>query len=98
MSRAEQFLLGTGRNREAVQVALVNNMPDAAMRATELQFARLLKEAAGPLDVRLRLFSLGTIARSGRQLIASSQERYSERLKVSIAVAACSANFRTLPE
>jgi homoserine O-succinyltransferase/O-acetyltransferase len=64
MSRAEQFLLGAGRNREAVQVALVNNMPDAAMRATELQFARLLKEAAGPLDIRLRLFSLGTIARS----------------------------------
>ena len=64
MSRAEQFLLGAGHNREAVQVALVNNMPDAAMRATELQFARLLKDAAGPLDVRLRLFSLGTIARS----------------------------------
>lgn len=64
MSRAEQFLLGTGRNREAVQVALVNNMPDAALRATELQFARLLKEAAGPLDIRLRLFSLGAIARS----------------------------------
>jgi homoserine O-succinyltransferase len=64
MSRAEQFLLGSGRNREAVQVALVNNMPDAAMRATELQFAKLLKDAAGPLDIRLRLFSLGTIARS----------------------------------
>jgi homoserine O-succinyltransferase len=64
MSGAEQFLLGGGRNREAVHVALVNNMPDAAMRATELQFARLLKAAAGPLDVRLRLFSLNTIGRS----------------------------------
>jgi homoserine O-succinyltransferase len=64
MIRAEQFLLGAGRSREAVQVALVNNMPDAAMRATELQFARLLKEAAGPLDIRLRLFSLSAIARS----------------------------------
>ena len=38
-------------------------MPDADLRATELQFARLLKDAAGSLDVRLRLFSLGTIAR-----------------------------------
>ena len=47
MSRVEQFLLGGGRNRETVHVALVNNMPDAAMRATELQFARLLKAAAG---------------------------------------------------
>ena len=44
--------------RAAVHVGLVNNMPDAAMRATELQFARLLKEAAGALDVRLRLFNL----------------------------------------
>jgi homoserine O-succinyltransferase len=34
------------------------------MRATELQFARLLKEAAGPLDVRLRLFCLRSIERS----------------------------------
>ena len=59
MSRVEQFLLGAGRNREAVHVALVNNMPDAAMRATELQFARLLKEAAGPLDIRLQAVFLG---------------------------------------
>ena len=47
MSRVEQFLLGGGRNRETVHVALVNNMPDAAMRATELQFARLLKDGGG---------------------------------------------------
>ena len=64
MSQVEQFLLGGGRGREAVHVALINNMPDAAMRATELQFARLLKAAAGTLDVRLRLFSLSTIERS----------------------------------
>jgi len=63
MSRVEQFLLGNGHNRAAVHVGLVNNMPDAAMRATELQFARLLKEAAGALDVRLRLFSMRSIPR-----------------------------------
>ncbi|HEY1414107.1 MAG TPA: homoserine O-succinyltransferase [Rhodopila sp.] len=63
MSRAEQFLLGNGHNRTAVHVGLVNNMPDAVLRATELQFARLLKDAAGNLDVRLRLFTLGSIAR-----------------------------------
>ena len=33
------------------------------MRATELQFARLLKDAAGSLDVRLRLFSLRNLPR-----------------------------------
>jgi homoserine O-succinyltransferase len=63
MSQVEQFLLGAGRNQETVHVALVNNMPDAAMRATEIQFARLLKAAAGPLDVRLRLFSMRGIER-----------------------------------
>ena len=63
MSRVEQFLLGNGHNRAAVHVGLINNMPDAAMRATELQFARLLKEAAGALDVRLRLFSMQSIPR-----------------------------------
>jgi homoserine O-succinyltransferase len=64
MSRVEQFLLGSGHNRASVHVGLVNNMPDAAMRATEIQFARLLKEAAGALDVRLRLFSMRSIPRS----------------------------------
>jgi homoserine O-succinyltransferase len=64
MSQVEQFLLGSGHNRTAIHVGLVNNMSDAALRTTELQFARLLKDAAGPLDVRLRLFSLRTIARN----------------------------------
>jgi homoserine O-succinyltransferase len=68
MSRAEQFLLGSGplssaMGRTALHIGLVNNMPDAMLRTTELQFARLLKDAAGPLDVRLRLFSLGSVPR-----------------------------------
>lgn len=65
MSRIEQFLLGSGHNRTAIHIGLVNNMPDPELRTTELQFARLLKDAAGPLDVRLRLFSLRSIPRSG---------------------------------
>jgi homoserine O-succinyltransferase len=68
MSRVEQFLLGSGHNRLCVQVGLVNNMPDDQMRATELQFARLLKEAAGTLDVRLRLFSMRSIPRGENAL------------------------------
>src|SRR5882757_1993410 len=69
MSGVEQFLLGSGRfstgnsGRAAIHVGLVNNMPEADLRATELQFARLLKDAAGSLDVRLRLFSLSSIPR-----------------------------------
>src|ERR1700733_12982467 len=64
-SEVEKFALGDGHggHRGVIHVGLVNNMPDAAMRATELQFARLLKEAAGPLDVRLHLFSLAQIER-----------------------------------
>ena len=64
MSGVEQFLLGRGHSRTVVQVGLLNNMPDAHLRATELQFARLLKNAAGNLDVRLRLFSLRSIPRA----------------------------------
>jgi homoserine O-succinyltransferase len=65
MSEPEKFALGGARGdyRGSLQVGLVNNMPDAALRATELQFARLLKEAAGTLDVQLRLFSFPEIAR-----------------------------------
>ena len=66
MSRVEQFLLGSGHSPAAVHVGLLNNMPDAALRATELQFARLLKDASGNLDVRLRLFSLGSLPRSAQ--------------------------------
>jgi homoserine O-succinyltransferase len=66
-SHIEKFALGHGPApsgyRGAIHVGLVNNMPDAAMRATELQFARLLKDAAGTLDVRLHLFSLADIPR-----------------------------------
>src|SRR5689334_7879697 len=64
MSRVEQFLLGSGHSPAAVHIGLLNNMPDATLRATELQFARLLKDAAGNLDVRLRLFSLASLPRS----------------------------------
>jgi homoserine O-succinyltransferase len=65
MSAIEKFALGAGRGayRGTLHVGLVNNMPDRTMRATELQFARLLKDAAGPRDVRLHLFSLSQIAR-----------------------------------
>ncbi len=65
MTDIEKFALGTGHGiyRGTLQIGLVNNMPDAALRSTELQFARLLKEAAGALDVQLRLFSLADIER-----------------------------------
>jgi homoserine O-succinyltransferase len=47
----------------AVVVGLVNNMPDAALEATEGQFSSLLQAAAGALPVRLRLTYLPQIPR-----------------------------------
>ncbi len=65
MTDIEKFALGKGRGayRGTIQIGLVNNMPDAALRATELQFAKLLKDASGGMDVQLRLFSLPEIER-----------------------------------
>lgn len=47
----------------ALEVGLVNNMPDAALRATERQFIDLLGAAAGDTLVRLHLFSLPELSR-----------------------------------
>jgi homoserine O-succinyltransferase len=49
--------------RRRLDIGLVNNMPDAALRATEMQFARMLKSAATAIEVRLQLFSMPGIAR-----------------------------------
>ncbi len=47
-----------------ILVGLVNNMPDAALAATERQFARLLEDAGADYDVRLRLYALESMPRS----------------------------------
>jgi len=51
---------------ECIRVALVNNMPDAALEDTELQFFELLNTAAGDIPVRLKLYSLPNLSRSDR--------------------------------
>lgn len=48
----------------ALEIALVNNMPDAAFAETERQFVALLGEAAGALSVHLSLYSLPGLRRS----------------------------------
>ena len=45
-------------------IALVNNMPDGALKATERQFARLLSGAAGQARVHFHCFSLPSVGRS----------------------------------
>ncbi|MGC1304098.1 MAG: homoserine O-succinyltransferase [Caulobacteraceae bacterium] len=53
--------MGQGR---MLEIGLVNNMPDAALQATERQFRSLIQDAAGDRPVRLRLFHMSEIARS----------------------------------
>jgi homoserine O-succinyltransferase len=51
---------------ECVELALINNMPDAALEDTESQFFELLDAAAGDIAVRVKLYSLPGIPRSDR--------------------------------
>lgn len=55
-----------GAGEEPIQIALINNMPDAALEDTESQFFELLETAAGHHPVRVRLYSLPNIPRSER--------------------------------
>lgn len=52
-----------GAGTDEVVIGLVNNMPDAALEATEAQFSGLLNTAADSLHVRLRLSFLPEVPR-----------------------------------
>jgi homoserine O-succinyltransferase len=60
--RARAFGLAE-RSARTIEIGLVNNMPDAAVAATQRQFARLIEDASDDLDVRLSLFALDTLPR-----------------------------------
>jgi homoserine O-succinyltransferase/O-acetyltransferase len=45
-------------------IGLINNMPDAALQATERQFMRLLRQAAGNIRIDFHCFSLPSVKRS----------------------------------
>jgi len=47
-----------------LDIGLVNNMPDAALKATERQFRTLLRTAADDLVVRLTIYSLPEVPRT----------------------------------
>ncbi|HEV7138326.1 MAG TPA: homoserine O-succinyltransferase [Steroidobacteraceae bacterium] len=59
----------------ALVIALLNNMPDAALEATEAQFGSLLAAAAGSLPVRLRHAWLPEVPR-GPQALERLAHRY----------------------
>jgi homoserine O-succinyltransferase len=47
-----------------IEIGLVNNVSDAALQATERQFALLLKNGAGDIPFQLRCYSLPEVKRS----------------------------------
>ncbi len=51
-------------HRPELTIALVNNMPDTALKATERQFMRLMETAAGGVVVRFHCFSMPSVKRS----------------------------------
>jgi len=51
---------------DGLQIALINNMPDAALEDTELQFFELLDAASGATPVYVRLYSLTGVPRTDR--------------------------------
>lgn len=53
-------------NSDYVRIALINNMPDAALEDTEMQFFDLLDCASGDLPVVVKLFSLPRVPRTDR--------------------------------
>jgi homoserine O-succinyltransferase len=53
----------TSRAKAPIRIGIVNNMPDAALAATERQFTRLLESAPREFGIDVRLFYLPEIAR-----------------------------------
>jgi homoserine O-succinyltransferase len=63
-SRSVQHDDDRGADPDRLRIALINNMPDAALEDTELQFYELLEAAAGDIPTSLRLFSLPELPRA----------------------------------
>src|ERR1700733_11055177 len=63
MRREDKF--GHPKNVDVdLTIGLINNMPDAALKATERQFMRLLRQAAGNVRIDFHCFSLPSVRRS----------------------------------
>ena len=63
----------TERATTAIQIGIINNMPDSALKSTERQFIELLAAVSGETQVRVSLFSLPQITRGDlarRRLLA----------------------------
>ena len=86
-----------------LRIGLVNNMPDAALQATERQFMRLLRQAAGDVRIDFHCFSLPSMRRS-RTAQWRVEKQYTDiadlgRLKIDgLIVTGAEPNAASLPE
>jgi len=62
----KQNTFAHGAGAQAVRIALVNNMPDAALEDTELQFFDLIDAASNDVPVVVKLYSLTGVPRTER--------------------------------
>ena len=63
---SKQHTLAHGSGEQTIRIALLNNMPDAALEDTELQFFDLLDAASGDVPVVVKLYSLTGVPRTDR--------------------------------
>jgi len=78
--RERRLRRGSIRDRgRRLTIGLVNNMPDAALSATERQFAGLLDAAAEDLDIQLSLWSLQSVDRQPETRKAMAENYRSAR-------------------
>ena len=94
---------GPAAASRCVEIGLVNNMPDAALRATERQFVDLIGAAAGAANVRLRFTTLDGIARgpAARDHLAARYEPLGEVLRQgldALIVTGCEPRADRLPQ
>jgi len=86
-----------------IDIAVVNNMPDAALRRTERQFTDLLESASGGRPVRVRFHALPTVPRGerGRLHIATAYRPIEELWRTppdALVVTGTEPHARHLPE
>jgi homoserine O-succinyltransferase/O-acetyltransferase len=73
-----------GDRGRRLSIALVNNMPDAAVLATQRQFVRLLEAGAEKFDVTLSLTTLQSVVRS-REIKREMAELYRSPADLALA-------------
>jgi homoserine O-succinyltransferase len=69
-------VLFNAESNGCIEIGLVNNMPDEALKATERQFISLLTSASGNVPIRLSFYTLPGVPRSG-VAAAHIRSRYS---------------------